>query len=75
MLKQTDVEGILENCDALINQITAGLSAEGQSFSCILSLPLRLWRRPHHADESDLLIHLHLSKGKYHMFEIMSVTN
>jgi hypothetical protein len=28
MLKETDVEGILENCRALINQITAALSAE-----------------------------------------------
>jgi len=28
MGKETDVEGILENCRALINQITAALSAE-----------------------------------------------
>ena len=60
VLKEIKAEAVLEDCRVLIDQINAELFAEepfvnvsqAADFSCILSLPLRLSRRPHNACES-----------------------
>jgi hypothetical protein len=60
MLKEIEAGATLENCRALINQITVGLSAEkpfvdflsGQRFCCILILPVLLSKSPRYTRQS-----------------------
>jgi hypothetical protein len=60
MLKETEAEATLENCRALINQITVGLSAEKPFVDFLsatevllyLDLPVLLSKSPHPSRES-----------------------